>query len=345
MNNKRKNRRGLKWNMLTALEPAEDKREPSGEIVQHYSFECDCGNIKVIALKQVMKGKTKSCGCLGGIKVNINKENRYGKITITGEAISQKHINSGSSSRMVKCVCDCGVEKILNLQSLRTGVVTDCGCTHKSTFKLKVEKPIIQPPEDTCTEKWYPIPETDKYYISDQGRAYSMHYGRVMNKSRATENLNKIDKEKYRNAREVFYKNIILDFDSGKYKIYNINNHKGFNMVENMYLVPIECQSGWIGRLLSYMNSSKKNKKNVTPEYIYHLYKKQKGLSYFFKDELDVTFKNDLLSISVDRIDNSRGYEEGNINLVTRFENMGRNSNTFEDFKNMCDNLKLKFQN
>lgn len=56
----------------------------------------------------------------------------------------------------------------------------------------------------------------------------------------------------------------------------------------------------------------------------------------------DLTMSNKSTSPSLDRIDNSRGYEKGNVNIVTRFENMGRGDAMIEDFKNFSELFEFK---
>lgn len=70
-------------------------------------------------------------------------------------------------------------------------------------------------------------------------------------------------------------------------------------------------------------------------------YKEQDGLSAFLKLPLDLIGENRLLAVSIDRIKNDEGYIKENIRLVTRFENMGRNNNTYEDFETFCKTYLL----
>ena len=51
---------GTKWSKLTAI--SFSHRGFRGN--QHWKFKCDCGAQKVLALAEVKRGKTKSCGCL-----------------------------------------------------------------------------------------------------------------------------------------------------------------------------------------------------------------------------------------------------------------------------------------
>lgn len=64
----------------------------------------------------------------------------------------------------------------------------------------------------------------------------------------------------------------------------------------------------------------------ITRSDIIRVYEQQKGLSAYLNIPMDMTCKDILQSVSVDRIDNERGYLPDNIQLVTRFENMGRRS-------------------
>ena len=80
--------------------------------------------------------------------------------------------------------------------------------------------------------------------------------------------------------------------------------------------------------------------RTITRKDIIDQYIKQEGLSYFLKIPLDLFGEDRLRAVSIDRIDNDKGYEHGNINLVTRFENMGRGSNTVEDFILFCSSIK-----
>lgn len=79
------------------------------------------------------------------------------------------------------------------------------------------------------------------------------------------------------------------------------------------------------------MNITEKLTERIKEQYV-----KQDGLSTFLKLPMDLTGVDNLLGVSVDRIDNDKDYEPGNITLVTRFENMGRRSATFEECMSFC---------
>lgn len=63
-------------------------------------------------------------------KIEIKNGDRYGKLTILREVLQIK------TTRKVICKCDCGKEKIFNLNHLRTGKSLSCGCLRIEMNKL-----------------------------------------------------------------------------------------------------------------------------------------------------------------------------------------------------------------
>lgn len=78
--------------------------------------------------------------------------------------------------------------------------------------------------------------------------------------------------------------------------------------------------------------------KSITKEDIKQIYQKQNGLCYWLKIPLDITFKDKLRQPSIDRLDNSKGYDLENIILTSQFANLGRQSSTKEDFLKFINN-------
>jgi hypothetical protein len=75
---------------------------------------------------------------------------------------------------------------------------------------------------------------------------------------------------------------------------------------------------------------------NLTQEYLLEMLKKQKGkcaaTGILMKPSAQATTKNkDPFTISIDRIDSSKGYIEGNVQLVCTMYNMAKNCFTQED--------------
>lgn len=90
------------------------------------------------------------------------------------------------------------------------------------------------------------------------------------------------------------------------------------------------------GERLGLIRSSakKRNKEfNITPEYLYDIFNMQSGncalsgLGLFPE------------TVSVDRIDNSEGYVEGNVQLVTKEMNFMRGPLSLDDFRSFLDDL------
>lgn len=59
-------------------------------------------------------------------KIDIEKENRYGRLTIIKEITPLQY--GENTFRMMLCKCDCGTIKEITLSHLRTGSIVSCGC-------------------------------------------------------------------------------------------------------------------------------------------------------------------------------------------------------------------------
>jgi hypothetical protein len=83
---------GKRFGKLVVIKRADDYVQPSGKHRIRWLCKCDCGNIKVINGKDMVKGETKSCGCLHREKVsthNLSKNLLYDVL-----------------HRMYKCCCN-----------------------------------------------------------------------------------------------------------------------------------------------------------------------------------------------------------------------------------------------
>lgn len=104
---------GRQFGKLTVLEEVEPNR---------YKCKCDCGNYKITSRECLLKGRTKSCGCLTRSGENLVGK-KFNRLTVI--AFSHKGKNS---HRYWKCLCDCGNETVVNTNSLKAGSVKSCGC-------------------------------------------------------------------------------------------------------------------------------------------------------------------------------------------------------------------------
>ena len=72
-------------------------------------------------------------------RIEVKKGDRYGKLVVVKEVHKNFESSSGKNIRMVLCRCDCGNEKEVRLNSIRTGHTKSCGCL-KSCLKIGLLK-------------------------------------------------------------------------------------------------------------------------------------------------------------------------------------------------------------
>lgn len=81
----------------------------------------ECHKYFETAIEYIVKGQTRSCGCLGGIK-NLSGQH-FGKLT------ALYPIDKRESGHIVwHCVCDCGNFKDVSTNHLQDGSCQSCGC-------------------------------------------------------------------------------------------------------------------------------------------------------------------------------------------------------------------------
>ncbi len=108
--------------------------------IPYWNCECNCGNGKTISQYSLLKGTTKSCGCLKKeMMQSISREkpedivgNRYGRLIVL------ENVGRRKGSLMCKVRCDCGKEKIVYKHHLISGNTTSCGC-----FSLEVSASLM----------------------------------------------------------------------------------------------------------------------------------------------------------------------------------------------------------
>lgn len=110
--------------------------------------------------------------------------------------------------------------------------------------------------------------------------------------------------------------------------------------------------SNWKYRLMSTLTSRENKRvrptgesrkcltrdKGINGAFLERLSKEQSGLCYWLNIPIDFTMKDKLRKPSLDRLDNSKGYEIGNVVLTTVFANTGRRDSTIKEMKEFVDN-------
>lgn len=125
-----------RFGKLIALYPT-NKRSAQKNIIWH--CKCDCGNECDVISSNLLKGQTKSCGCLIKEK-NIEKikdlsGQRFGKLV----ALSPTDNRSGTSV-VWKCQCDCGTICYVSSKALQRGETQSCGCLKEFLGEEKIAK-------------------------------------------------------------------------------------------------------------------------------------------------------------------------------------------------------------
>ena len=122
---------GTRFNKLTVIE--ESVRKPlrkNGNIQRGtaYKCHCDCGNTVIINASYLIKNTYRSCGCLkpASQKIIDLTGKRFGKLLVIKRIKPPAHLKSKGDT-FWKCLCGCGNITIVRGYSLRNKTKS-CGC-------------------------------------------------------------------------------------------------------------------------------------------------------------------------------------------------------------------------
>jgi hypothetical protein len=102
-------------------------------------------------------------------------------------------------------------------------------------------------------------------------------------------------------------------------------------------------------QLSRIQDQAKRRKKScdLTLEQLDSIFEAQDGKCYYTGDILDINYTSGYIlkrsNLSIDRIDNSKGYTKDNIVLCTIRANVGRGTSTQEEFISMCRKVAAKY--
>ena len=149
---------GKRFGRLTVIKrtaPAENVKEKQRA---YWMCKCDCGNECIVLGRSLLKGDTKSCGCLqkkAMKKVNEKKliirdltGQQFGKLTVQYRINKEEH----GSRNVWHCICSCGNEKNILQNSLINQKVVSCGC-QKAENSSKTVKKNLGLIENTCVSQ------------------------------------------------------------------------------------------------------------------------------------------------------------------------------------------------
>ena len=93
----------------------------------YYVCKCKCGNVKSIALSSLLRGVTKSCGCLKkeSDKPNDLTDRVFGKLKV--RCLDEERTAQTHRGYWI-CDCECGGSKSIRSDALLSGKTTSCGC-------------------------------------------------------------------------------------------------------------------------------------------------------------------------------------------------------------------------
>ena len=110
-----------RFGRLTALWPLDEKR--SGRTVWH--CRCDCGNEADVTVSNLLRGTTKSCGCLSPRRDLTGQ--RFGSLTVLGPTEKRQ-----GGRILWHCACDCGnVRDVVTSYLVKTPDIS-CGCRNRN---------------------------------------------------------------------------------------------------------------------------------------------------------------------------------------------------------------------
>ncbi len=119
---------GRQFGQLTVIGIDESKK---GKGI-YWLCRCDCGTTKSYRSNILKKGKVRSCGCLSRKQSSERnfldiKGQRFGRLVVIAVDHKERD-NSGNTTIVWRCKCDCGNEIAVSGVALRGGSTKSCGC-------------------------------------------------------------------------------------------------------------------------------------------------------------------------------------------------------------------------
>ena len=269
-------------------------------------LKCDCGNKYESLYRHLKYQNVKSCGCLHSFNLIGQK---YGKLTIINFIGSQKD-KYQKSKKIWKCKCECGNECIVSQSRLISRKNQSCGCSRRL---------------DLSGKKFGKL--TVIKYIEDR-------------------NLNKKTNKKLKTKHAIW----LVLCDCGTELRAEAGYLKGGKIKSCGCLKKIKTIHGEIPiSLWTIINSHAKKRKillSITPKYIWELYLKQNKKCAM--SGVEISFKKRYIeysTASLDRIDSSKGYVEGNVQWVHKWVNLMKSDMTIKEFKHWCHLISNHFKN
>jgi len=199
---KLKDETGNKYGTLTVT-----SRAPNNKHEQTmWNCLCDCGNTSIVEGGNLRNGRPKSCRACN------ETGNRYGKLTVTNQAPTNKHRQA-----MWNCLCDCGNTSVVSGNNLHRGYTKSCGCV-KSYAELYIGKLLRK--YNTKYKREYTFPDLK----SDKG--YPLRFDFAVFKNNKLSHLIEYDGEQHHTKDNNWYTEDLVENDKRKNKYCKLNSVK-----------------------------------------------------------------------------------------------------------------------
>lgn len=243
-----KDYKGKRFGRLTVMEFDKRTKNISKKGKAYYNYywkcKCDCGKETSVLITNLIKGTTKSCGCLNKElieqRIKEKSEKNFQDLTgrkfgrLTAIKMERKVDSQGQLREYWLCQCDCGKTSSVLKNNLLKNKVNSCGCIVKEKANRNVKK---------CKEY-------RNLYIHKEG-------------TRLDHLSNKVTKQNTTGVRGVCYHK-----KSGKYRAYIYFKNKcinlgAFNKLENAAKARAKAEEKYYKPILEKYNyKSKKIKEN-----------------------------------------------------------------------------------
>lgn len=120
---------GKAFGRLKAVAPTDQRRD--GNVV--WKCTCQCGGKAYVTGRNLMRGDTKSCGCLSKEKRDISNQ-RFGSMV----ALYPDKTSKRSPQKWI-CRCDCGNICSVSISNLKNGHTRSCGCLHDKEYRTMID--------------------------------------------------------------------------------------------------------------------------------------------------------------------------------------------------------------
>lgn len=126
---------GKRFDRWTVIEASD--RKPNEKYDRYWTCACECGVVRDVSERSLLRGKSHSCGCsrIGRFKSKVSRTDkdpsmigkRFGRWTV--ESRADDYVTTfGDRFDQWNCVCDCGTRRIVSGGNLLRGRTKSCGC-------------------------------------------------------------------------------------------------------------------------------------------------------------------------------------------------------------------------